>query len=110
MLMGLDYLEVEHQPALKKRRIVGKGQPAGSKTTTKKLEDSLVEVRIIIPVLMNSVPIESGGELLLFKAKALPRPRAQVPITMQALSKSLRSAKASTAAAASSKAASSATF
>ena len=110
MLMGLDYLEVEHQPALKKRRIVGKAKPAGSKPTTKKVEDSLVEVRIIIPVLMNSVPIESGGELLLFKAKALPRPRAQVPITMQALGKSLRSAKASAAAAASSKAASSATF
>ena len=109
MLMGLDFLETEFQPALKKRRLVTKAK-ATAKKAPKKVEDSVVDVRITIPMLINTVPIQSGGELLLFKAKAPPRPRAQQPITLQTLTKNLRMAKASAAAAASSKVASAATF
>ena len=109
MLMGLDFLETEFQPALKKRRLFTKAK-AAAKKAPKKVEDSVVDVRITIPMLINTVPIQSGGELLLFKAKAPPRPRAQQPITLQTLTKNLRMAKASAAAAASSKVASAATF
>ena len=107
MLMGLDFQEAEFQPVLKRRRLVTKASPDAKKAP---VEDCVVDVRVTIPVLINNVPIQSGGELLLFKAKAIPRPRAQQPITMQSLTKSLRLAKASAAAAASSKVASAATF
>ena len=89
---------------LKKRRLVTKA------TAKKPVEDTVLDVSVTIPVLINTVPIQCGGELLLFKAKALPRPRALQPITLQALTKNLRQAKASAAAAASSKVASAATF
>ena len=84
MLMGLDFQEAEFQPVLKKRRLVTKASPVAKKAP---VEDSVVDVRVTIPVLINNVPIQSGGELLLFKAKAIPRPRAQQPITMQSLTK-----------------------
>lgn len=104
MLIGLDFVETEYQPVLKKRRLVTKA------TAKKPVEDTVLDVSVTIPVLINTVPIQCGGELLLFKAKALPRPRALQPITLQALTKNLRQAKASAAAAASSKVASAATF
>ena len=104
MLIGLDFVETEYQPVLKKRRLVTKA------TAKKPVEDTVLDVSVTIPVLINTVPIQCGGELLLFKAKALPRPRALQPITLQALTKNLRQAKASAAAAASSKVASANTF
>ncbi len=84
-------------------------EAAGYQATAKKpVEDTVLDVSVTIPVLINTVPIQCGGELLLFKAKALPRPRALQPIMLQALTKNLRQAKASAAAAASSKVASAA--
>ena len=104
MLIGLDFVEPEYQPVLKKRRLVTNGM------AKKPVEDAVLDLSVTIPVLINNVPIQCGGELLLFKAKGLPRPRAFQPITLQALTKNLRQAKASAAAAASSKVASAVTF
>ena len=69
MLIGLDFVEPEFQPILKKRRLSSKASPQ------KTVDDSVVDLRVTIPVLINTVPIQSGGELLLFKAKALQRRR-----------------------------------
>lgn len=108
MMLGLDFCESEFQPTLKKRRFGGK--TTGGAKKGKKVDDAVVETKVVIPVLVNHMPLRDGGELLLYKAKAAPRPRAPVPITMQSLVRNIRMAKASAAAAASGKAASAAAF
>ena len=74
------------------------------------MDDAVVETKVVIPVLVSHMPLRDGGELLLYKPKAAPRPRAPVPITTQSLVRNIRMAEASAAAAAIGKAASAAAF
>ena len=105
--LGLPREQVRVQ--LKKRRY-GLKTPAAEGKKGTKVDDAVVETKVTIPILVNHEPLRDGSELLLYKAKAAPRPRASTPITMQSLVKNIRMAKASAAAAASGKAASSAAF
>ena len=88
LFIGLGFRESEVEPQLKKRRFGVKTPAAGGKKG-KKVDDAVVETKVTIPMLVNSEPLRDGRELLLYKAKAAPRPRASTPNTMMSLVKTL---------------------
>ena len=108
ILTGIDFQDAEMQPQLKRRKFAAKGPaPAGRRQV---IEDAVVETKVIIPVLVNNVPLQNGQELLVHRAKVDKRAREPAAITMASLAKQVRTAKASAAAKASGAAASGTTF